>query len=248
MMEPTNSDNNNIKPCLLWSCVARNDVVLAEANVPQDPQYDEYVSEAAKLLLHKKETPGWEFVTLNRRVGQLRRSTLKGMKFHVYDHKEGGDFHIWVFCCIYDPATVEACQVQSFLEKMVTITEVFRETDPQWKYGSSLVAQETFFPILLQRMEEISYLGKLAMVNDQVQNLKQIMARNIELILARGEKMDRLQEDATRLQTMGAVFKKNSKKVKRQMLWQNAKHGLLLGTAVTAGVAILVVPPLIAIF
>ena len=71
------------------------------------------------------------------------------------------------------------------------------------------------------------------------------MAQNIELILERGERIDRLQEDATQLQHMASVFKKRSTQLKRQMLWQNAKHGLLLGTAITAGIAVVVVPPMV---
>jgi hypothetical protein len=85
---------------------------------------------------------------------------------------------------------VEGFQVQSF---------VVRETSNDWKYGSTLAAQETFAPILQQRMQEVSYLGKHAMVHQNVDNLKSIMARhNIEMILERGERVDKLERDATR--------------------------------------------------
>jgi hypothetical protein len=240
----TNAMMNDKKPCILWSCVARNDEILAEASI-QNEHYDEYVGETARLLFRKKETPGWEYATLSRR----NCPKLKGIKFHVYDHTAEGDFHIWVFSCVYDPtSSVEALQVQSFIEKIVGISELFREHDSAWKYGSHLAAQDTFAPILLQRMEEVSYLGKHAMVNSQLDSLKSIMANNIEMILARGERIEKLQTDATRLTEMAAVFKTSAKKVKRQMLWQNAKHGLVLGTAITAGVAIVVIPPLVAVF
>jgi hypothetical protein len=86
----------------------------------------------------------------------------------------------------------------------------------------------------------VSYLGKHARVNANVDNLKQIMAHNIEMILEGGEGVDKLERDATRSNEM-ASSKKNTKKVKRRMLWQNAKHGLVLGTAITAGVAVVVV-------
>jgi hypothetical protein len=85
------------------------------------------------------------------------------------------------------------------------------------------------------------------MVNANVDNLKQIMAHNIEVILERGECVGKLEQDATPwLNEMASIFKKNTKKVKQQMLWQNAKHGLVLGTAITAGVAVVVVPPILA--
>jgi hypothetical protein len=226
--------------------VARNDVILAEANI-EDQQLDSYVGDTAKQLFRKTATPGWEYTTLNSRRSGTTIKKLKGVKFHIYDHTPEGDFHIWVVACVYDPnSDVEAFQVQSFIEKIVGISELFRETSEDWKYGSTLAAQDSFAPILQQRMQEISYLGKHAMVHQNVDNLKSIMAHNIEMILERGERVDKLERDATRLQDMAAVFKKNTKKVKRQMLWQNAKHGLLLGTAITAGVAVVVVPPILA--
>lgn len=249
MMEPSENTDGKGRPCILWSSVARNDVILAEANM--NYPWDETLQEAARTLQQKKPTPGWEFVTLHQRrnfrspVDHPPQPRLKGMKFHIYENNMDG-FLIWSVSAVYDPAAVDGPQVESFIQKIVTISEMFRETDPAWKYGSAMAAQKSFAPILMQRMEEVSYLGKMAMVNDQVESLKHIMAKNIELILERGERIEKLQEDSNRLQHMAAVFKKNSKQLKRQMLWQNAKHGMLIGTAITAGVAVVVVPPIVA--
>jgi hypothetical protein len=91
-------------------------------------------------------------------------------------------------------------------------------------------------------MQEVSYLGKMAMVQEEVDSLKQIMGRNINMIIERGEKVENLQGESKKLAEMAAVFKKNSKKLKKQMLWQNAKYGMVVGTAVTVGVAIVVTP------
>jgi hypothetical protein len=44
------------------------------------------------------------------------------------------------------------------VEKIVGISELFRETDDTWKYGSTLAAQDNFAPILQQRMQEVSYI------------------------------------------------------------------------------------------
>ena len=75
-----NSSPNN--PCMLWSCVARNEVILAEATVPSDSTIgSELVAEAACQLLQKKATPGWEYSNLRR---QRATGALKGIKFHVY--------------------------------------------------------------------------------------------------------------------------------------------------------------------
>lgn len=244
MMEP----DSNSRPCILWSAVSRNDVVLAEATV-DEYHWEESLEECARLLLKKKPTPGWEFVTLSHRRMLAPRDhpqhpKLKGMKFHMYEHNSDG-LLIWSISAVYDPAAVEATQVQSFIQKMVTITENFRESEPAWKYGSTLAAQKTFAPILLQRMSEVAYLGKMCMINEQVESLKGIMSNNIDLILKRGERIEDLKEESAQLSHMASVFKKKSTQVRRQMLWQNAKHGLVVGTAITAGVAVVVVPPLV---
>lgn len=233
------------KPGILWSGVVRNRTILVEASVQGTGHRNDRIAEAARRILRKQETPGWEHATL--RVGlltplQQQQTTFKATKFHVYDHREGEAPLVWVIACVYDPSLIEAHKVQSFISKMVTITEVFRDNDPLWRQGPTLAAQHSFAPILLQRMEEVSYLGKTAILQDQVEDLKEIMSRNIEAIMERGETIDDLKEDATRLKSMASVFQKNSKTLKRRMLLQNAKHGLLLGTAITAGVAVLVVP------
>mmetsp|Transcript_23484 Transcript_23484/g.55639 ORF Transcript_23484/g.55639 Transcript_23484/m.55639 type:complete len:345 (-) Transcript_23484:57-1091(-) len=244
---------------------------------------------------------------------------LKGTKFHVYEHyNEDIDDHseehrgsdkfgkdsslvtntqknqngltIWTFACVYDPSSVDGYQVKAFLEKIVTMTEIFRqpmikgdsgdsgvfndqsictssnwskETCPQqslpqgqqeqaeedlWRYGSTYAIQRSFSPVLAQRMEEVSYLGKLALCHEQLDETKSVMARNIELILEQDERLENVvSQKARECNEMALVFKKKSKQLKRQMLWNNAKHGLILGTAITAGVASVAVPTLIAI-
>jgi hypothetical protein len=224
---------------------------------------------------------------------------LKGTKFHVYEHygeddsldhhhhDEGRDntkvsasslftkeqkkgLTIWTFACVYDPALVDEHQAKAFLEKIVTMTETFRqsstvddvvndyslgtrlehteEEDP-WRYGSTYAVQRSFSPVLAQQMEQVSYLGKLALCHEQLDAAKSVMARNIELILEQDERLEKvIGRKAQECNEMALAFKKKSKQVKRQMLWNNAKHGLILGTAITAGVATVAVPTLIAIF
>jgi tetrahydromethanopterin S-methyltransferase subunit B len=234
-----NHYNNDItQQGILWSCICRGDKILCEAGA--DGLGGEVVA-AAKTILKKKDTPGWEF-------SGNRRSAIKGVKFHVYDKdKLTDEIVIWKYAAVYDSNSVGKDQVQSFLEKMAMITEMQRQEDYNWRYGSTLAAQEEFAPILLQRQQEVAYLGRLAMVNSQIDSAREIMHENIELILQRGEKLEDMQERATRLQDMGKQFKKRAKQIKRFQHWQNAKYGLVVGTAVTGVVAIVVVPPLIAL-
>lgn len=220
-----------------WSCVSRNGTILVEAG---EDNFDGQVTRTAQELLKKRPTPGYEYYS-------PFRSPLKGIKFHVYEKQQASDeFIIWSFCCVHD-TTVKKDQAQSFLEKICGLTQIQREEEYRWRHGDTLAAQESFAPILLQRMEEVTYMGRSAMVNQQVNSVKEQMGRNIDLILERGEKLEDLQEEATRLEEMSKSFKKGAKKIRRVQMWQNAKYGLVVGTAVTAGVAVIVVPPLVAL-
>mmetsp|Transcript_28592 Transcript_28592/g.36833 ORF Transcript_28592/g.36833 Transcript_28592/m.36833 type:complete len:87 (+) Transcript_28592:2-262(+) len=85
------------------------------------------------------------------------------------------------------------------------------------------------------------------MLNHHVEETKAIMASNIENILERGERMEDLQAESKELSEMSKVFKKKAKQLKRFKMWQNAKHGVMVGTAVTGAVGVVVIPPLIAL-
>mmetsp|Transcript_32824 Transcript_32824/g.59223 ORF Transcript_32824/g.59223 Transcript_32824/m.59223 type:complete len:87 (+) Transcript_32824:1-261(+) len=85
------------------------------------------------------------------------------------------------------------------------------------------------------------------MLNQQVEETKAIMASNIENILERGERIEDLEAESKELNQMSRVFKKRARQVRRFKMWQNAKHGVMVGTAVTGAVGLIVIPPLIAL-
>jgi hypothetical protein len=264
------------QPKILWSCVTRDGTILAEAAAAADfVQAERSVAQTARELMARKPTPGFEFHTqrcsrlasltsfgraneLAITEGPRKGRPLKGIKFHVYERLRGdseepplertaSNLRVWIFGAVYDPLTTERREVQSFLEKIVTISENFREHDSEWQTAGTLGLQGTFATILQQRMEEVTYLGKMAAMETQIQACQWHLERNVQLLLERGEKLEDLQANATITQEMALVFKKQSKKVRRMHMLKNAKHGLLLGTAVTAAVAIVVIPSLIAI-
>lgn len=232
---------------ILWSSVSRNQVILAEAG---DDPFGGAVSATARELLAKKSTAGYEYHTQKRSRLPTQEAKnaprLKGIKFHIHDHSDGVP-RVWVFAAVYNPKLVDKIQVQSFLEKIVGISQLYREDDPDWKFGSTLAAQNSFAAILQQRMREVTYLGKVSMLHEKLDESKKIMEDNITRILEQEDKLDELRDETTQMQEMASVFKKRARKVRRMKMMQNAKHGLVLGTAVTAGVAIVVVPPLVAL-
>lgn len=223
---------------ILWSAICRNDVVLVEAG---EDYHDGAIITTAQKLLKKKPTPGWEYE-------RCRRNGLRGMKFHVYEdgNEVGSPMIVWSFLAVSE-SSLEEDQAKSFLEKLVYITDVLRSDDYTWRNGDVLAAQESFAPILLNKMEQVSNQGRLAMVNESISSTKELMAENIERALERGERLDDVDERAQNLSAMSQVFQKRAKDIKRFSMWQNAKHGLLVGTAITGVVAVVTVPPLVAL-
>lgn len=219
---------------VLWSAVCRDGTVLAEAG---EDNYDGAVINLAQKLLKKKATAGWEFE-------KSRRDKLKGIKFHVFDSCAEGIL-VWSFAAVAEQSLDDA-ELRSFIEKLVYISEPLRES-AEWRKGELLCVQASFAPILMQKMEQVSSQGRLAMVNEKIDTTKQIMAENIELALQKDETLEELHQKSEDLNGMARQFKKRAKQVKRFKMMQNAKHGLMVGTAVTAVTAVVVVPPLVAL-
>lgn len=264
--------DDDLPPKILWSCVSRNNVILAEAS-EVGPNEKEAVTQTAKELLDRKPTPGFEYHTQSRLTNLLKNRwgkqfrakltetssssprPLKGIKFHVYEHISSGDadvvpwdqedaphLRIWIFAAVFDAEHTTRQEVQSFIEKMVTITEALRDDDYTWQTAGTLGLQDTFAPVLQQRMEEVTYLGKVAMLQEKVHACQEQMEENIQLILERGEKIEDLNEEVSQMKEMTKIFKKKAKKVKQKQMMKNAKYGLIAGTVATAAATAAAIP------
>lgn len=207
------------------------------------------------MISSMKPTCGWE------KTRSLKDAPYRGIKFHIHEVVDAGDdiddggigscelpdeIIIWTFCCVYDSQRISEDCAMAFLTKIVYITEPLRAM-PWWREGALLSAQPSFAPTLQQQMVDAESACKLAIMRQHVEETKLIMARNIESVLERGEKMEKLESSAEKLNQMARVFRKKTKRVKRFKMWQNAKHGVILGTAVTGAVGVVVVPTLIAL-
>lgn len=174
----------------------------------------------------------------------MKAKGFKGIKFHFFDNSTD-DMLVWSFSVVAE-SSLDDNEIKSFLEKLVYITEPMRDSE-EWRSGDVLSAQSSFAPILLQKMEQVTSQGKLAMVNQQVNTTKQIMAENIEMALAREETLQGLQNRSEELNVMSKQFKKRAQQVKKFKMIQNAKHGVVVGGLIVAATAIIVVPPLVAL-
>ena len=96
-------------------------------------------------------------------------------------------------------------------------------------------------------MEQVASMGRLALASRKVDEVKELMGDNIELLLARGDKIEELDEKASAVAKLSQQFRKGARSARRQQMWNNARMGVVAGTAVTVGVGIIVVPPLVAL-
>lgn len=230
---------------IAWSAVARDGVILAEAGSDDGKGS---VVRTAQRISRMKPTAGWE------KTHTWKDAPFKGIKFHLHEVADSDFYHlpedniiiVWTFSAVYDSKNISEECVKAFLTKIVYVTEALRSM-PWWREGTTLSAQASFAPTLQQQMESADRDSKLSMMNQHVEETKAIMASNIENILERGERMEKLQEDAKELNELSRVFKKRTKQLKRIKMWQHAKHGVMVGTAVTGAVGVIVVPPLIAL-
>jgi hypothetical protein len=171
-----------------WACVARDETLLA---VVGDELPDEVLL-TARNLLNKKPTLGWDSYHQGWRVG------CKGLKFHVYQEGAGEELLVWTFACVYDSARSSKREAQSFLEKIVVISEMWREADDSWKEGRHLACQHFFGPVLQQRMQEFSYLGGMAVTDNELGISSEVVATNRNLINRknRDKTRDRAEDEA----------------------------------------------------
>ena len=223
---------------IAWSCVARDGIILAEAGSDDEKGS---VIRTAKKISSMKSTCGWEKTTRS-----LQNAPYRGVKFHLHEADDDNNKTlVWSFCCVYNSKSMSADCANAFLSKVVGITEPLRCL-PLWREGAALSAQPSFAPSLLQLMESAERDYEVSCLKQRVEETKAIMQRNIEAVLERGEKIEDLEVQAEQLNQMTRVFKKKTRQFRRFKMRQNAKYGIMLGTAVT-GVGIIVVPPLIAL-
>lgn len=233
---------------IAWSCVARDGIILAEAGSDDGKGR---VTRTAQKISRMKPTAGWE------KAWSLKDAPYRGIKLHLHEADADDGYVdgqqpnsdriiIWTFCCVYDSKSISEEYVKAFLTKILYVTEALRDM-PWWREGTVLSAQPSFAPTLQQQMESAEQTGKFSMLNQQVEETKAIMASNIENILERGERIEDLEAESKELNQMSRVFKKRARQVRRFKMWQNAKHGVMVGTAVTGAVGLIVIPPLIAL-
>lgn len=190
---------------ILYSLIARNKTVLAE-----------YTSTSGN------------FPTITRvLLGKI--SEDDGKMSYVYDQ--------YVFHYIVDNHIIYMCMCDdmnkrripfAFLEDM---KQRFKATYGDRAQTAIAFAMNDDFGRTLQKQMDF-YNGpsadNFASVNNKLDDVKNIMVQNIDLVLERGEKLELLVDKTEQLQQQAFKFQRSSKQLKVAMIWRRVKLYLLI--------------------
>ncbi|RHZ63262.1 hypothetical protein Glove_330g35 [Diversispora epigaea] len=88
-----------------------------------------------------------------------------------------------------------------------------------------------FSKVIQKQMEhfsDVSHADRIKKVHGEIEQVKDVMTRNIEQVLERGERIEILVDKTDNLNQQAFAFKKRSTALKRSMWWKNTKLLILL--------------------
>ncbi|CAG9791864.1 unnamed protein product [Diatraea saccharalis] len=88
----------------------------------------------------------------------------------------------------------------------------------------------------MKHYSESRDLDTISRVHGELDELKNIMIKNVDSISARGEKLELIMNKAENLATTSVTFRSTSRTLQRSLFWKNIKMYVIL--AVAAGVAV----------
>lgn len=192
---------------ILYSLIARGKTVLSEftftsGNFPT----------ITRLLLGKIET---------NRDGKMS-IVYDGFIFHYICSD-----HILYLCMCDDPSSPKRRIPFNFLED---IRQRFVTNYGDSAQTAIAFAMNAEFSVVLQRQMDLynsPSADQFAQVHRKLDDVKNVMVQNIEMVLERGEKLELLVDKTDRLNATAFTFEKSSRKLKEAMFWKKVKVYML---------------------
>jgi len=94
--------------------------------------------------------------------------------------------------------------------------------------------------IEMKRYSEAKDIDALSKVNGQIDELKDIMVKNIESVTARGERLELLVNKTENLRNNAVSFRSTSRTLQREMYWRNVKMYVIIASIIILLVYIIV--------
>jgi len=152
-----------------------------------------------------------------------------GKMSYVYDQ--------YVFHYIVEEKIIYLCMCDDMSKRRIPfgflddIKQRFRATYGDKVHTAIAFAMNEDFGRTLQKQIDF-YNGPsadtFAQVNSKLDDVKNVMVQNIEMVLERGEKLELLVDKTDKLQNQAFKFEKSSKKLKEAMFWKRIKLYLLI--------------------
>jgi len=83
--------------------------------------------------------------------------------------------------------------------------------------------------------------SKMAAIHDGVKATVGIMEENIRKVAERGERLDSLQDKTENLAVSAQGFRRGANRVRKNMWWKDMKMRIIIGTAITVILIIIIV-------
>lgn len=168
---------------VLYSCIVRDDTLLVHAG---DLACDDVRHTIRHLLEKRPARLGWDIYTSNV------HGARKGIKFHIYQPRidGSGDIDTWIYACVYNSKRTSRNTVQTFLMKLVILTETARQTTPSWRQGDVLACQEEYQPLLMQQMCQVRSLKTSLIVSSTMALARIMIMQNRKLLDKQKEKQE----------------------------------------------------------
>mmetsp|Transcript_11086 Transcript_11086/g.33079 ORF Transcript_11086/g.33079 Transcript_11086/m.33079 type:complete len:227 (+) Transcript_11086:214-894(+) len=190
-----------------------------------------------KTVLSEFTFTSGNFPTITRLLLAKIDCDSDGKMSYVYDQYV---FHYLcddgiLYLCMCDDANNDRRRVPfAFLED---VKQRFRAAYGETAKTAIAFAMNHEFSVVLQRQMELfngpmASAGQFSDVHRKLDDVKNVMVQNIEMVLERGEKLELLVDKTDRLQASAFTFEKSSRKLKEAMFWKKVKLYMLALSAV----------------
>ena len=213
--------------------VSRDRKLVAHAQDDEDPRIGERTASLARKIAQRADPPGWDDIADTSRKGE----GLRAIKLPVCD-LDGTTAYVVAFGMGYPVQKAQAlCErLALMLGPMVDLD--LEEAKGQGRTRCTPDGATRLREVLERELRDANSSSQLQQVANQVEAVRGIMERNVEMLLDRGEKLDALNDKADELHGATKAFRQQARKLKRWHLMNQVKWGVAVGTLVTASVAI----------
>ena len=186
------------------------------------------------------DPPGWDDVgDASTKPLAAGGGSLRCIKLPVCDLR-GTSSYVVAFGCGYPLAKAQSlCErLALLLGPLVDAELASRDATAKKAKGVSPEGAKQLREVLEREIAAANSSARLHEVANQVEEVRAIMEKNVEMILDRGEQLESLDAKSEELSTATGMFRKQARKLKRWHLMNQVKYGLAVGTIVTASVAV----------